>query len=345
VSRRSVAVLAFVLVLGVATPARGQGGGIVVVAREGKLWAIDNRGVQPRGSALFAAGGGIDHHPAVAVDGTVAFDRRLPGSAAAIYVASPGTAPRRLLIGTAPSFSSLGGRVVFVRRSGLYTARLTGDHLRRVTRIAGDTDPNWGTNGLIAFTRTTGPRRGIYIVRPDGSSQRRVVRSDEALADPTWSPAGKELLVGLRADGARCRKINADVDSLRGRIVPSGYRVTVAVGNGCHVADGWAPSGNAIALSAGTHLMLRSLDDDGNAVICNADRPDGVAWASDRAGGWLVAESTRGRAAGWLRSGCPATAAPETDDCVDDCRPGLRRGTRTTVCIQYNGKRVCWAVH
>jgi hypothetical protein len=49
-------------------------------------------------------------------------------------------------------------------------------------------------NGLIAFTRSG--QRGIYVMRPDGSGVRVLVRpqgTEEWYASPAWSPGGRRL--------------------------------------------------------------------------------------------------------------------------------------------------------
>lgn len=47
-------------------------------------------------------------------------------------------------------------------------------------------------NGLIAFVRCCGPETGIYVIRPNGSGERRVFDpvGDDAPLDPSWSPRG-----------------------------------------------------------------------------------------------------------------------------------------------------------
>jgi hypothetical protein len=329
----------------VAPPASAQGGGVLVVARGGQLWAFEHGRDSDRGYGLFS-GPGADRHPVVSVDGKLAFDRQLPGGAATVYVASPGTAPRPLVTGGEPAFSTLGGRVAFVGFRGLFTIRVSGTHLRRVTARRGDRNPSWGSNGLIAFERTRGAAAGIYVVRPDGSGLRRIVQSPLRLADPAWSPDGQTLLVGFEADGAGCREVSDHPNIAAGRAkIEAEYSVIITSANGCHAANAWAPGGRAVAVSAGRHLALQDLDEEQTGVICNASVLDGVAWASDRAGGWLVGDATRGRAERWSTRHCPGIA-PETERFGARCAHDVcdRAKHTTTVCVHWHGKKYCWTV-
>ena len=96
-------------------------------------------------------------------------------------------------------------------------------------------------NGLIAFVRCCGPETGIYVIRPDGSGEKRLFEpvGDDAPLDPVWSPGGKQIAFVpgaprggvwvMHASGAKQRRIT--------------------VGKGDSLFPGWAPSGKWIVFT------------------------------------------------------------------------------------------------
>ena len=88
-----------------------------------------------------------------------------------------------------PDWSPNGQRVVFTRiyESEDRTERSCGSRRGPATRRLTDgSDPAWSIKGTIAFVHSDG---GIYVIRPDGSGLRRVVRErHRARLVARWSP-------------------------------------------------------------------------------------------------------------------------------------------------------------
>jgi Tol biopolymer transport system component len=77
-------------------------------------------------------------------------------------------------------------------RAGIYTVDVA-THARRLV-VADAHQPAWSARGWIAFVG----RRGLEVIRPDGSGRRLLVRGCElecrfALSDPAWSRRGDRL--------------------------------------------------------------------------------------------------------------------------------------------------------
>jgi len=103
-------------------------------------------------------------------------------------------------IDTAPSYSPDGSRIVFEsdRNGGtsqLYLMSAEGGRARRISLGNGRySAPVWSPRGdLIAFTKASGGRFGIGVIRPDGEGERILTQSflDES---PTWAPNGRRLM-------------------------------------------------------------------------------------------------------------------------------------------------------
>lgn len=94
----------------------------------------------------------------------------------------------------------------------------------RGTRRVGAGQPDWSPDGrLIAFLRQKAPFGGseIYVVAPDGSGLRPLVRTRSDLQTPTWSPDGRSIayfrLVDDTPGQERWAVVAADADGGRRR--------------------------------------------------------------------------------------------------------------------------------
>ena len=104
------------------------------------------------------------------------------------------------VIGRLYSWAPGGRRLVYaaVEPQALVVAGRAGGAGRvlRGTRGVGAHQPDWSPDGrLIAFLRQKAPFGGadIYVVAPDGSALRPLVRSRSDLKTPTWSPDGRSI--------------------------------------------------------------------------------------------------------------------------------------------------------
>jgi Tol biopolymer transport system component len=146
-----------------------------------------------------------------------------------------------------PSWSPDGKEIVFVtgRLAGanLWLMNADGSDQRPLTDIGKDTEPSWGSNGLIAFSRGKGDRHDIFVVMPDGSGLLNLTknRSPDDLA-PSWSPDGKRLAFVSELDGDYeiwvMNEDGAGLHQLTHGFARVGRRVT------------WSPSGKLLAFSA-----------------------------------------------------------------------------------------------
>jgi TolB protein len=170
-----------------------------------------------------------------------------------------------------PAWSPDGRRIAFARTTDCYcTARLfvmraSGRRVRRLTDGRFDESPEWSPNGrLIAYDST----RGLKVIRPDGSGERRLARFGEA-ADVAWSPDGRRLafargryvwIAPWKGEGARRLVRGGDPDwSPDGQklvyMPPRGGVATVrADGKGQRfltngMLPAWSPDGKRIAFN------------------------------------------------------------------------------------------------
>lgn len=117
-------------------------------------------------------------------------------------------------------------------------------------------------NGLVAFVRCCGPA-GIYVIRPDGSGERRIYRAlaDDAPLTPSWSPDGLRLAFVLGASRPGVWVMRANGTSRR--------RVTL--GSGDALFPSWSPGGRWIAYA--DRSSLRSPLHDIYVVRATGSRP------------------------------------------------------------------------
>lgn len=189
---------------------------------------------------------GDDWGPAWSPDGNlIAYN-----SDGQLYVMRPDGGGKRLVTnveGEYPAWSPDGKRLAFMSQQpdargsdpnyDVVVVNLDGSNRRRLTNWPGEDGwPAWSPDGRwVAFTTTHdhGPGTGsvghymdIWVVRPDGSSKRRVVRKIWG-AFPVWSPDGRAIMfVGQdrsHPDDGRLWAIRPDGSGARALPIPGGF--------------------------------------------------------------------------------------------------------------------------
>ncbi len=112
------------------------------------------------------------------------------------------------------SFSPDGSSLIYARspgnryppRSDIYTVRLAGGAVKRITRDHRSLDPLWGPRGRIVFVkmidarqRRYGPKNELYLMGPSGGHVRRLTHTNvgqllQGLTPTQWSASGTRLL-------------------------------------------------------------------------------------------------------------------------------------------------------
>jgi len=153
---------------------------------------------------LFTTSGAANVH--YSPDGKLlVFDRTTRAGCCQIYtVRINGKHVRRITHGfddECPAWSPDGKQIVFSRRpkSGrtphLYIVNANGTHLHPLTSGAvGGSEPDWATNGLIAFQGLANGGSDIFVIRPDGTNETDLTNgSPGAFAAPSWSPDERSI--------------------------------------------------------------------------------------------------------------------------------------------------------
>ncbi len=113
-----------------------------------------------------------------------------------------------------PTWSPDGRKIAYVTPLNSDTAEIwvvnaNGGGLRRLTRNAMEhREPAWSPNGrwltFVGIHAFGEPPWDIYLVRPDGSGQRRLTRSRKnrfGAVDAAWSPNGQRITFASDRDG------------------------------------------------------------------------------------------------------------------------------------------------
>jgi TolB protein len=145
----------------------------------------------------------------------------------------------------------------------------------RGTRRVSARQPTWSPDGrLIAFLRRRGPGGGgseIYVVAPDGTGLRRLVRTRSDLETPRWSPDGSSIayfrLINDTPGQEQWAVVVADADGGRPR------RVGVT-----HTWDwlDWSPDSTGVLWVSFFDVFAGRADGSGKPrlVAKDADTPD-----------------------------------------------------------------------
>jgi TolB protein len=140
---------------------------------------------------------GIEVSPAVSPDGnTIAFVSDRGGSPQIYLMRSDGSDIRRVTFegsyNTSPSWSPTGDRIVFSCRRGnnqICMIKPDGSELIQLTEQGNNEDPSFSPDGrYITFSSDRDRTKGIYIMRANGESQKRVSPKGLRSAGPRWSP-------------------------------------------------------------------------------------------------------------------------------------------------------------
>jgi TolB protein len=115
------------------------------------------------------------------------------------------------VIAAAPAYASFPGRnglVSFSTVTGsppgnIIKMSAAGRHRRRLTSSGDSRNPAWSPGGgRIAFDRSRGGRRKLFVMNAGGSNLRRVATGRLQAENPAWSPDGRKLVFqGCRQRG------------------------------------------------------------------------------------------------------------------------------------------------
>jgi TolB protein len=114
---------------------------------------------------------------------------------------------------TAPAFAPNAKRIAFVRLgSGIFSVKLDGSGLRRLTSGTRDNYPVWSPDGKrIAFVRPYRSQWRLHVMSASGAKLVRLSQAPPA-GRPTWAAEGKAILIPAAGDLVR-------VDSRSGKVL------------------------------------------------------------------------------------------------------------------------------
>jgi TolB protein len=140
---------------------------------------------------------GIEVSPAVSPDSKyVAFVSDRGGNPQIYKMRSDGSDVRRITFegsyNTSPSWSPRGDKIVFVGRRGanqIFIVNPDGTGLTQLTSQGNNEDPSFSPDGrFITFSSDRDGVKGIYIMRANGESQKRITPRNLRALHPRWAP-------------------------------------------------------------------------------------------------------------------------------------------------------------
>ncbi|MBI5188451.1 MAG: Tol-Pal system beta propeller repeat protein TolB [Nitrospirae bacterium] len=140
---------------------------------------------------------GIEVSPTVSPDGKyIAFVSDRGGSPQIYVMRRDGSDVRRITFegsyNTSPSWSLNGDRIIFAGRRGtnqIFTVKPDGTGLTQLTTHGNNEDPSFSPDGrYITFSSDRDGVKGIYIMRVNGESQKRITPKNLRAFGPRWSP-------------------------------------------------------------------------------------------------------------------------------------------------------------
>lgn len=128
-----------------------------------------------------------------------------------IYIASVAGGKLTRLTTTAPAaeasptWSPDGSQIAFVSDTSgsphLYIMSRSGGERRRLTtRGSENVAPDWGPNGLIAYSSKRGPRYEICVIDPVKMEDRQITTGDADYEDPSWARDGRHIVCARKAN-------------------------------------------------------------------------------------------------------------------------------------------------
>ncbi len=104
-----------------------------------------------------------------------------------------------------PSWAPDGKRLVYVSDASgsphLYLIGRHGGEGRRITFVGRENvAPDWGPNGLIAYSSRRGGKYVIYVLDPATQVERQISATDADYEDPSWAPDGRHLVCIRKAN-------------------------------------------------------------------------------------------------------------------------------------------------
>lgn len=191
----------------------------------------------------------------------IAFVRKAGGRSAIWIVSATGTNPRRLGLGTHPTWSPRGSQLAFERNGAVFVMN---DHGKNIRRFASGQMPAWAPRGTkIAFFRNT----QLFLADAETGAVRRIAdlsceeEAETGVSPADWSPDAMQLVVAVICDygrfawasGAIVEADDGDIRLLLGDIAVS--RIA------------WSPDGSRLAYALNDEYpRIASARLDGTAV-------------------------------------------------------------------------------